>query len=101
MGEVGSYALMSHSNFGQTDYLQMCKFAEGDCRVLMQKLARDRVRALGKVRTASPQEDELSKKLKDAMDQRGPGAWDEEWETVYDLAKAICETTMERFVSEA
>lgn len=96
--EVGSYALMSNANFGQTDYLQMCKFAEGDCRILMQKMARDRVRSFGKGPAATPLEDRLSKQLKEAMDQRGAGAWDEEWETVYSLADAICEATMERFV---
>ena len=42
--EVGSYALMAGSGFDQTDFLQCCKFAEGDSRILMQKLSRDRFR---------------------------------------------------------
>lgn len=42
--EVGSYALMVGTGFEHLGYLQCCKFAEGDSRVLMQKLARDRVR---------------------------------------------------------
>ena len=42
--EVGSYALMKDSGFSQTDFLQCCKFAEGDSRILMQKMARDRIR---------------------------------------------------------
>ncbi len=40
--EVGSYALSARSGFGQLGYLQCCKFAEGDSRVLLHKLARDR-----------------------------------------------------------
>ena len=32
--EVGSYALMAGSGFEQMDFLQCCKFAEGDSRIL-------------------------------------------------------------------
>ena len=39
--EVGSYALMADSGFEHIDFLQCCKFAEGDSRILMQKMARD------------------------------------------------------------
>ena len=39
--EVGSYALMAGTGFENTDFLQCCKFAEGDSRILSQKLARD------------------------------------------------------------
>ena len=42
--EVGSYALMGDSGFAHLDFLNCCKFAEGDSRVLMQKMARDRLR---------------------------------------------------------
>jgi len=35
--EVGSYALMAGTGFEKMDYLQCCKFAEGDSRILMQK----------------------------------------------------------------
>eukprot|EP00759_Apiculatamorpha_spiralis_P040899 PhF_6_TR39665/c1_g1_i9/m.58888/K00232/E1.3.3.6, ACOX1, ACOX3; acyl-CoA oxidase len=35
--EVGSLALMADTGFGNTDFLQCCKFAEGDSRILMQK----------------------------------------------------------------
>ena len=48
--EVGSYALMAGTGFEHTDFLQCCKFAEGDSRVLMMKMARDRVGALVKNR---------------------------------------------------
>ena len=40
--DVGSFALMAGSGFEQMDFLQCCKFAEGDSRILMQKMARDR-----------------------------------------------------------
>jgi acyl-CoA oxidase len=43
--EVGSYALTAESGFGMIDYLLCCRYAEGDSRVLMQKLARDRISA--------------------------------------------------------
>jgi alkylation response protein AidB-like acyl-CoA dehydrogenase len=39
--EVGSFALMVGSGFDQMDFLQCCKFAEGDSRILMLKMARD------------------------------------------------------------
>ena len=42
--EVGSYALMGDSGFVHLDFLNCCKFAEGDSRILMQKMARDRFR---------------------------------------------------------
>mmetsp|Transcript_62104 Transcript_62104/g.160139 ORF Transcript_62104/g.160139 Transcript_62104/m.160139 type:complete len:464 (+) Transcript_62104:60-1451(+) len=46
--EVGSYALMTGAGFEQLDYLQCCKFAEGDSRVLMLKISRDRIKAFQK-----------------------------------------------------
>mmetsp|Transcript_34836 Transcript_34836/g.55959 ORF Transcript_34836/g.55959 Transcript_34836/m.55959 type:complete len:464 (-) Transcript_34836:30-1421(-) len=46
--EVGSYALMTGCGFEQLDYLQCCKFAEGDSRVLMSKMSRDRIKAFQK-----------------------------------------------------
>jgi hypothetical protein len=33
--EVGSYALMNNTGFEHMDFLQCCKFAEGDSRILM------------------------------------------------------------------
>ena len=42
--ELGSFALMDNSGLGQLDFLQCCKFAEGDSRILMQKLSRDRMK---------------------------------------------------------
>jgi acyl-CoA oxidase len=44
--EVGSYALMHDTGFELVDMLLCCKFAEGDSRILQQKLTRDRLLAL-------------------------------------------------------
>ena len=41
--ELGSFALMEGSGFEHIDMLQCCKFAEGDSRILMQKITRDKV----------------------------------------------------------
>jgi acyl-CoA oxidase len=41
--EVGSFALLGGSGFEHMDMLLCCKFAEGDERILMQKMARDRL----------------------------------------------------------
>jgi len=46
--EVGSYALMHATGFELVDMLLCCKFAECDSRILQQKLARDRLKALKK-----------------------------------------------------
>jgi len=46
--EVGSYALMHDTGFELTNMLLTCKFAEGDSRILQQKLARDRLRKVQK-----------------------------------------------------
>jgi len=49
--EVGSYALMHGTGFELADMLLTCKFAEGDSRILQQKIARDRLK---KLRTEGP-----------------------------------------------
>tara|TARA_Y100000389_G_scaffold204260_1_gene255931 strand:- start:3908 stop:5254 length:1347 start_codon:yes stop_codon:yes gene_type:complete len=46
--EIGSYALMYESGFGERDFLTCCKFAEGDTRILMQKIAREQIRKYNK-----------------------------------------------------
>jgi acyl-CoA oxidase len=97
--EVGSFALMADSGHGNMDFLQACKFAEGDSRILMQKMARDRLKEF-----ASGKEDEFSEDEKRLCYQLGASmaaaaksgvdkqqAWDNEWRTVYDLADAVIE----------
>jgi len=46
--EVGSYALMHSTGFELADMLLTCKFAEGDTRILQQKLSRDRLKRVQK-----------------------------------------------------
>ena len=53
--EVGSYALMKGTGFEQADFLTCCKFAEGDSRILMQKMARDRLKLFKKKETDVPE----------------------------------------------
>eukprot|EP01064_Diplonema_japonicum_P038954 TRINITY_DN9639_c1_g1_i1.p1 TRINITY_DN9639_c1_g1~~TRINITY_DN9639_c1_g1_i1.p1 ORF type:complete len:479 (+),score=144.77 TRINITY_DN9639_c1_g1_i1:45-1481(+) len=91
--EVGSYALMWGSGFEQADFLTCCKFAEGDSRVLMQKMARDLLRTYSKDPSCIPQtrtrEIELLAKLKsDPSD----------FEATYDLARAIMDRTVAEFL---
>ena len=99
--EVGSYALMGSSGFKHLDFLNCCKFAEGDSRVLMQKMARDRLRQFAKERKAQrtppashAAEVELCARLGAAMAAaKGDKAlelvlWDDNWQTVYALAEA-------------
>ena len=84
------------------DFLQCCKFAEGDSRVLMLKMARDRLRRFGKEAKAGVvppgQEHEaqlvgmqLAKSLGAAKGDkaREMAIWDEEWQAVYGLAEAV------------
>lgn len=89
--EVGSYALMAGTGFEQLDFLQCCKFAEGDSRILMQKMARDIVRS----GAANASEAAALKTLQAAVGQAAKGnggdkaaAWDACWQQVYQLAEA-------------
>jgi acyl-CoA oxidase len=81
--DVGSCALMDGTGFGETHFLQACKFAEGDSRILMQKLARDRLKA--KKDVGCEKEHALVAQLKQVA-SKGQEAWDEHFEDVYDLA---------------
>jgi acyl-CoA oxidase len=98
--EVGSFALMADSGHGNMDFLQACKFAEGDSRILMQKMARDRLKEFASGKGAddfSEDEKRLCGKLganlaaaaKNGIDKQQ--AWDNEWNTVYELADALIE----------
>ena len=100
--EVGSFALMADSGHGNMDFLQACKFAEGDSRILMQKMARDRLKEFaatgdGTGGDFSPDETRLCAQLganmaaaaKAGMDKQE--AWDNQWRTVYELAEAVIE----------
>ena len=111
--EVGSYALMGSSGFVHLDFLNCCKFAEGDSRVLMQKMARDRLRQFGKdlkAGSAPPAshaaEVEICGRLGKAMAAakgdkvRELELWDENWQLVYALAEATMARTMTEFMQD-
>ena len=104
--EVGSYALMAGTGFEKMDFLQCCKFAEGDSRILMQKLTRDRLKRFAKhppKAGAAPGADaaelELCTTLGMAMSSGDPAvAWDDSFVTVYALAEAVMSRTMDELV---
>lgn len=104
--EVGSYALMYDTGFEHIDFLQCCKFAEGDSRILLQKMARDRLRTfqgsgwmdVAQSVVLSPAIArreimlcfELAQTL--ARGQSNPAqAWNDSWEKVYELGHTVCE----------
>mmetsp|Transcript_10933 Transcript_10933/g.26255 ORF Transcript_10933/g.26255 Transcript_10933/m.26255 type:complete len:537 (-) Transcript_10933:213-1823(-) len=108
--EVGSYALMAGTGFEQKDFLTCCKFAEGDSRILMQKMARDRLRQVEKKPPTTPQAewDEETKACvalgsKIAKDAKACGdkqqAWDDNWEGVYELAEIIMQKTISNYMA--
>jgi len=105
--EVGSYALSYDSGFGNIQWLLMCQFAEGDTRILMQKLARDSMKAYQKSSwtdagkdivfgTSAEQQEmkvrfQLSRALSAAATPQDAGRlWNENYELVYELANAVC-----------
>jgi acyl-CoA oxidase len=104
--EVGSFALMGESGFGNMDFLQACKFAEGDSRILMQKMARDRLKQFASLSTGgdggdfSTEETRLCSKLGGSLAKAAKigtdkqVTWDNEWETVYKLASAVMDRVM-------
>jgi acyl-CoA oxidase len=105
--EVGSYALMHDTGFELVDMFLCCKFAEGDSRILQQKLTRDRLKKLrddGVMSTAlkalNPMDLEsteastalfLGQKLAPAAKDRKKMAklMDEHWEDIYKLADQV------------
>jgi acyl-CoA oxidase len=94
--EVGSYALMAGTGFEQMDFITCCKFAEGDSRILMQKMARDLMirgpsnelekKALNELKMA------LAKEMKSGKSKKE--AWDDCYQLVYSLADAHMEGVM-------
>eukprot|EP00941_MAST-03F_sp_MAST-3F-sp1_P000497 g497.t1 len=102
--EVGSYALMWGTGFELVDMFLCCKFAEGDSRILQQKLTRDRLLQLkrgglssvfsetlngnGKEALAAAS---LAQKLAPAGKDRGKlaAAMDANFREIYELADLI------------
>eukprot|EP01065_Artemidia_motanka_P038436 TRINITY_DN47289_c0_g1_i1.p1 TRINITY_DN47289_c0_g1~~TRINITY_DN47289_c0_g1_i1.p1 ORF type:complete len:484 (+),score=158.40 TRINITY_DN47289_c0_g1_i1:70-1521(+) len=93
--EVGSYALMGGTGFEQIDFLVCCKFAEGDSRILMQKMARDMVNKFRK----KPEEIDSGEITALCKELAGGASWDENWELVYELADLIMKRTVTQFMS--
>lgn len=96
--EVGSFALMSGSGFEQLDYLQCCKFAEGDSRILMHKISRDRMQAFQKGFEGPAKEADLCKRI---LEAGKTGDKDGEFLKAYELAEAVMQRTMESFHAPA
>jgi len=92
---------MGTSGFVHLDFLNCCKFAEGDSRILMQKMTRDRLRSFAKEPAGDGEEARLCAKLAKAMAAAGSDKarqadiWDEEWLDVYALAEAIMQRTFD------
>ena len=105
--EVGSYALMHDTGFELVDMYLCCKFAEGDSRILQQKLTRDRLKKLqkggvvaGVLQAINPMDSEsseamtalmLGQKLAPAGRDREKMAalMEEHWEEIYTLADQV------------
>ena len=82
------------------DYLNCCKFAEGDSRILMQKIARDRFSAFKRSmqREEAPpagcEESALCMTIGQAVLDKGFDGWNESFEEVYALARAVIARTI-------
>ena len=99
---------MAGTGFDQTDFLICCKFAEGDSRILMQKMARDKFKEFttsehGDVTFFNHQWDletqacfRLREKLDAAEDKRV--GWDENHELVYGLAELYMERVLQSYI---
>ena len=106
--EVGSYALMSGTGFEQMDFLQCAKFAEGDSRILMLKMSRDRLNLFKKNGpSGDDEEDELCHTILEAVASRmkenggdRQAAFDGEWESFYDLARLVMGRISRNYLNE-
>jgi len=90
---VGSYALMEGSGFESTDAMQIAKFAEGESFVLMQKLARDRVKAKPGLAGSGVQEETVAAELRGCNTTE----WVQNSDKVYLLAELVMDRTMEQW----
>lgn len=101
--EVGSYALMEGSGFEQMDFLQCCKFAEGDSRILMLKMARDRLskyqRQLKKGEDVSNTDDIEDKQCQVIMESMKRGSNTNNTSTYKEMNK-LAEMTMEKIKNQ-
>ena len=98
--EVGSYALMEGSGFEQMDILQMFKFAEGDSRILMLKMGRDRlskyqrkIKKGGDKSSTDGVEDDQCRIIMESMEDGDDRA-------TYKEMNKLAEMTMERIINQ-
>ena len=105
--EVGSFALMRAADgerdsvHGDTDLLWCCKFAEGDSRILLQKIARDRLKRAAKggvvgmlgelVAGGAEGRSALALARRLQGDGADLAAWHRAWVDVYALAETVCD----------
>ncbi|CAB9507176.1 Peroxisomal acyl-coenzyme A oxidase 3 [Seminavis robusta] len=114
--DVGSYALMGGTGFENIDFLTCCKFAEGDSRILQQKMSRDRMKRFQNQddtpEGVEPQdwatENQACADLQDKMlhimtteNVDKHMAWDRCFEEVYELSEVIMARTMKSFMAKA
>lgn len=99
--EVGSYGLMDGTGFEHIDFLQCCKFAEGDSRILGQKIARDTMRTFGKSqnRIKNGKVKKACEKLglamsSDTKEKNFLKKWNKNWQLVYEVTEAVQEMHM-------
>merc|ERR1711907_299762 len=85
--------------FEQMDFLQCTKFAEGDSRILMQKMSRDRLKARKKNKQiGSDAEEAMVQELEQAMENGGATAWTDNWKRVYALAEVVMDRVLSSYV---
>lgn len=116
--EVGSYGLMAESKFQATDMLKCCKFAEGDTRILMQKITRDNLIAFNKssfssklytltsgflsstYRPETIKMTQLAYAMFGLSKKQMPAAWNDNWNTIFEVADKICDRHIEEEVGK-
>eukprot|EP00924_Labyrinthula_sp_SR-Ha-C_P002428 snap_masked-scaffold_16-processed-gene-4.13-mRNA-1 protein AED:0.01 eAED:0.01 QI:0/-1/0/1/-1/1/1/0/478 len=100
--EVGSYGLMDGSGFEHIDFLQCCKFAEGDSRILSQKIARDTFKVFSKGKDVGGEKIKSAcVELQKALVASGLVKKDflQAWNLSYKEVYALTETVIEGHVS--
>jgi len=97
--EVGSFALMRGSGFENLDYLNCCKFAEGDSRILSQKIARDRLGQFKRKQEGTEKEVALCMSIGAALasSKNKAQAWNQQWQSVYQLADLVIDRVVQEW----
>lgn len=99
--EVGSYGLMYGTLFEHIDFLQCCKFAEGDSRILSQKIARDTMKKFNKNKSAISNQgvlnacSALAQSMSKTKESNFLKNWNLNYDKVYGLAEAVQEMHIE------